>query len=214
MSTFQSASVPLSTETAKDKATMTETGEPTAACTSAKPFGIDPVQTNQNGLLYKYRFSCGVSAATVAECPYLCNRGPSNHTLQVCSDKDMSDPMTVPLDTRLACQHCLLPGVETDTSGISSGGHSPSATCTSIRPTSTVCPLVKHNTTSSSNSPVFQSRCGTTAAEVADCPFLCTTVDPAFVDLFRCVDEDLSGKNTIFDEYHITSCAKCLPACS
>ena len=205
-------SMPLSSSTT-DKAM---TGAPSATCTSAKPFGTDQpvVKAIENGLLYKYRFSCGASAATVAECPYLCNRGPSNHTLQLCSDKDISDPMTASADTRLACQHCLLPSIGTDASGSSSSSTSPSATCTSTSPTSTLCPPVKHNATSASNSPMFQSRCGDTAAEVADCLFLCTTIDPAYIDLFRCVNEDVSGKNTIFDEYHIASCAKCLPACS
>ena len=219
--------MPLLTSTAKDLRISSMplpsfttgkpmTGTPSAICTSAEPFGIDQsaVKAIEKGLSNKYRFSCGASAATVEDCPYLCNRGPSNHTLHLCSDKDISDPMTASADTRLACQHCLLPNAETDASGISSGSTSSSATCTSTDPAGTLCPLVKYNATSSSNSPVFQSRCGTTTAEIADCPFLCTTVDPGYVDVFRCVNEDVSGKNTVWDEYHMESCTRCLPACT
>ena len=194
----------------------TKSHAPTAmSCTSAKPFGTDTpaIQAIENGTPYSYRFSCGTSVATVAECPYLCNRGPSNHTLQLCSPKDISDPNTDPVVTRLVCEHCLLPGETTDAGPNSSSSASPSATCISTNPTGTSCPLVKHNSTSPSNGPLLQSRCGTTSAEVAGCPFLCTTVDPVNVELFHCVNEDLSGKNPIFDEYHIASCAKCLPSC-
>lgn len=187
-----------------------------ATCTSLKPFGTDPpaVKAIENGTPYLYRFSCGNSAATVAECPYLCNPGPKNHSLRLCDKKDISDPTTDSDDSRLVCEPCSIARGTPNSRPVSSSSASMSATCTVTGPNSTLCPLVKHNTTSASTSPVFQSGCGTTAAEVVKCPFLCTTMDPAYVDLFRCVNADVSGKNTIFDEYHIESCVKCLPACS
>ncbi len=204
---------PTTVPSTADKMTAHTTA---ATCTSIKPSGTDPpaVKALQNGISYSYRFSCGRSAATVTECPYLCDRGPSNHTLRLCDKKDVSDPTTVPINSRLVCESCSLPRETPISSLVSSSSVVPSATCTSTSSTGTLCPLVKHHTTSASTSPLFQSRCGTTAAEIADCPFLCTTVDPAYIDLFRCVNADVSGKNTIFDEYHIESCVKCLPACS
>ena len=203
----------LTTGATVDKTTKTAV---TAACTSAKPFGSDPppVQAIENRILYSYRFSCGASAATVVDCPYLCNRGPSNHTLRLCNSKDVSDPISIPLESRLVCERCSRPSGPTHTSLIPSTSASPSATCTSISPTGNLCSVVKHKASSASNGSLFQSHCGTSLADLADCPFLCTTVDPAYVDLLRCVNEDVSGKNTIFDEYHIESCMKCLPACS
>lgn len=194
----------------------TKAHKPTTACISANPFGTDPpaVKAFENGMPYLYRFSCGASAATVAECPYICIRGPSNHTLQLCSNKDISDPSTNPVETRLVCEHCSPPGGNMGTSPTSSSSASPSATCTSIIPSDTLCPLVKEHAFSGNKGPLLQSRCGSTSAEVAACPFLCTTEDPAYIDLFECVNEDVSGKNTIFDETHIESCGKCLPPCS
>ena len=194
----------------------TKAHKPTTACTSAKPFGTDPpaVKATENGMPYLYRFSCGASAATVAECPYICVRGPSNHTLQLCSNNDISDPITDPVETRLVCGHCLPPSGKMDISPTSSSSVSPSATCTSTDPSSNLCPLVKQHAFPGNKGPLLQSRCGDTSAEVAACPFVCTTEDPAYIDLFECVNEDVSGKDTIFDETHIESCAKCLPPCN
>ena len=205
---------PTSTTHASGDKPSTTTAK--ADCKSSKPFETDSpaVQAIENGISYSYRFSCGASAATVVGCPYLCNRGPNNHTLRLCSNEDISDPVTDPIESRLVCEPCLLRNGAPYISLNPSTSSNPSTTCTSVGAGGTLCPLVKHEAASASNAPLFQSRCGTSPAEVAKCPFLCTTVDPAFIDLFRCVNEDVSGENTIFDEYHIESCVKCLPACA
>lgn len=138
---------PTTVPSTVDKVTVHTTA---ATCTSLKPYGTDPpaVKALENGISFSYRFACGRSAATVTECPCLCSRGPSNHTLRLCDMKGVSDPTMDPIDSRLVCENCSLPRNIPIPSLVSSSSVVPSTTCTSTSSTGTLCPLVKHHTTS------------------------------------------------------------------
>ena len=85
------------------------TGASSSACISVAPgITVDPEGPAQSGPASDgtlFRFDCGVTKATVAECPWLCFNGGA---AKVCVDHNITGPGPAGLYPYI-CQHCLPP---------------------------------------------------------------------------------------------------------
>ena len=84
------------------------TTPPTPTCNVVSPTAVDtPAATdNTTGLLF--RSSCGISALTVAQCPYLCSQGGGG-LFKECSNTDLSGEEPTGQFPPIQCSHCLPP---------------------------------------------------------------------------------------------------------
>ncbi len=97
----------------KDKCTTTYISTPTTStssptCTSISPTAVDaPASVDPDtGLLF--RSSCGITDATVAQCPYLCSRA-RGALFQECNDSDLSGEEPTGRFPPIEYMHCLPP---------------------------------------------------------------------------------------------------------
>lgn len=98
MSLFATATLTLNSTTAP----------PTPTCNVVSPTAVDtPAATdNTTGLLF--RSSCGISAFTVTQCPYLCSQGGGG-LFKECSNSDLSGDEPTGQFPPIECSHCLPP---------------------------------------------------------------------------------------------------------
>lgn len=164
-----------------------------STCVSTARNAIDtPAVENPNGGIS--RLTCGITTATVAECPFICSIIPAVG-LQSCAMEDLTSALGKA--KFMSCMQCLPPCNPPDPP-------EPNPTCTSITPSMTSSPFVRSNISGT----LYKESCGITGLEVAACPFLCT--QGLGEVLLRCTENDESG--TVFDG-SLQSCQPCLMPC-
>ena len=210
------------------------TASAASTCSSVAPNALDSSPfVDVSGLLY--RGSCGTSATTVAECPYLCGLAGESSVPRQCFHQDLTNKKITGLfgDVGLlTCEKCLPPcgksAIPTCTSDYS---HEVTSLARAV-PRSTalqqgggLLPLITaerdsidvsqrrdlvHAIVEGSSSTRLQLTCGDTAETVAACPFLCSPVSGGAQVYRHCATVDLTNNFIGVDR---VACERCLPLC-
>lgn len=169
-------------------------------CTSIAP-GTPESPAFQNhdfpdGLLY--RWSCGTTNATVAECPWLCSNGGA---VPICNDVNVSGARGL---YPVYCTQCLPPCIQTSSSFDQSSSTSASKSinaasrntvnaastsiaCTTLVPFVGTIPSTKDNATGA----LLRFECGLSFRLAYECPYLCGY--DVGENLGECYDQDHSA---------------------
>lgn len=194
-SSYKSSSTRRSVN-ASGTASIYSSTSPSPNCTSVAPGATDgPVsRDNNSGLLF--RPSCGISKATVDECPYLCSRAGGGF-FKECVNEDITGKEPVGELPTLSCTHCLPPCDQAFTTSVPVKFMTAGTTVMSAAATSDTCltldPFVGASVKDISTGALLRFQCGLSFQLVYECPYLCGR--EVGKNLGECYDYDTSASN-------------------